>query len=389
MATYFGLYYPFIHFRDEGWLKLAALYWDGIRRIVPKGVEVHDSDEVKRLIDSNFIQNKDPEQAAFQIMRPFRELINTHSDAMRQQFHVDGRDRWPYDAHTRLYAPGRDFRLAYVFGEKVHPQLLSDLFSHGLVESRSDDPRWIGMHPRLAEIYMLSLAEAMAPRIGAYPLTDSARDHIAVSGLTMERLASVLLHRPELAVPTSVNAEGGREVEEAMVSLAFKCVVPVNPASIPAEKIIDIRHRYAEERGMLQAEIARLAEGLAYLKDVKDPREVEQHLRSEYDKTLGPRLERLQKGLHDVNIDTAESAAAVSIAMPSAVAAILSAVGFPIGSSAGRIAGIAFAVWTVLRKRKKAVDSTLKPSPEAYLYRVNQLSPQTVAQDIRATAADF
>jgi glutamate dehydrogenase len=76
----------------------------------------------------------------------------------------------------------------------------------------------------------------------------------------MERLASVLLHRPELAVPTSVNAEGGREVEEAMVSLAFKCVVPVNPASIPAEKIIDIRHRYAEERGMLQAEIARLAE---------------------------------------------------------------------------------------------------------------------------------
>ena len=101
---------------------------------------------------------------------------------------------------------------------------------------------------------------------------------------------------------------------------------------------------------------------------------MEQHLRSEYDKTLGPRLERLQKGLHDVNIDTAESAAAVSIAMPSAVAAILSTVGFPIGPSAGRIAGIAFAVWTVLRKRKKAVDSTLKPSPEAYLYRVNQLS---------------
>ncbi len=22
-----GLYYPYVHFRDERWLKLAALYW--------------------------------------------------------------------------------------------------------------------------------------------------------------------------------------------------------------------------------------------------------------------------------------------------------------------------------------------------------------------------
>src|SRR2546430_11603576 len=34
------LYYPFIHFRDEGWLKLTALYWDGMRRIVPVGANV-------------------------------------------------------------------------------------------------------------------------------------------------------------------------------------------------------------------------------------------------------------------------------------------------------------------------------------------------------------
>jgi hypothetical protein len=28
MATSFGLYYPFIHFKDENWLKLSALYFD-------------------------------------------------------------------------------------------------------------------------------------------------------------------------------------------------------------------------------------------------------------------------------------------------------------------------------------------------------------------------
>ena len=34
MAT-IGLYHPFIHFKDDAWLKLSALYWDRMARIVP------------------------------------------------------------------------------------------------------------------------------------------------------------------------------------------------------------------------------------------------------------------------------------------------------------------------------------------------------------------
>ena len=34
MAT-IGLYHPFIHFKDDDWLKLSALYWDRMARIVP------------------------------------------------------------------------------------------------------------------------------------------------------------------------------------------------------------------------------------------------------------------------------------------------------------------------------------------------------------------
>ncbi len=390
MVTYIGLYYPFIHFRDEGWLKLTALYWDGMRRIVPGGASVHDSDEVKRLVDARFIQNEIPLGAASQIAGPFRELINTHGDAMRVQFGVANREVWSDDIHTRLYAPGRDTKLAYVFNEKLDRRLLSDLFGHGLVASRSDNPRWIGMHPRLAKVYMLSLAEAMAPGLGAHPLTDVTVDHIAVSGLTMERLAAVLLDRPEFAVPTPTIADAEREVEEAMVSLAFRTVVPVGPADVPAKKIVEFRQAYAEERGLFQAELARLVGGLAYLKDVKDPHEVEQHLKSEYDKTLAPRLERLRKGLHSANIDTAESAMAVSFALPAAVAAVLTAVGLSLAPPAAAVAGLAFAAWTIQRKRKKAVDGLLKPSPEAYLYRASKLStPKTMTREIYASSRAF
>jgi len=31
-----ALYYPFIHFKDDSWLTLSALYWDRMARIVPK-----------------------------------------------------------------------------------------------------------------------------------------------------------------------------------------------------------------------------------------------------------------------------------------------------------------------------------------------------------------
>jgi hypothetical protein len=39
-----GLYYPYVHFRDEQWLKAAALYWPGLARVVPTGFPVADTE---------------------------------------------------------------------------------------------------------------------------------------------------------------------------------------------------------------------------------------------------------------------------------------------------------------------------------------------------------
>lgn len=389
MVSYVGLYYPFIHFRDEGWLKSMALYWDGMRRIVPTDATVRDSDEVKHLVDAGFILNREPLVAALQIAGPFRELLATHGDALSEKYAVAERENWSDDDHTRLYAPGRDHKLAYVFDQKMDRTLLSDLYGHGLVATRSDDPRWIGMHPALVKIYMLALAEEMALSLGAHPLTDEASDHVAISGLTMERLAAALLDLPDLTAPPTADAGAEREVEEAMVSLAFKSVVPADPGHIPAKEIIKFRETYAEERDLFQAEIAQLTGNLDYLRDVKDPHEVELHLQNEYNKKLSPRLERIRNGLHSANVDTVESAMAVSFALPAALAAAFTAIGFTLAPPAAAVVGLAFAAWTIQRKRSSAVSDVLKPSPEAYLYRVSQLSPKTVANDIHASSRRF
>ena len=61
MATYIGLYHPFIHFRDDGWVKLASLYWDRMARIVPPGYPTTDSEVVQRFKESGFVKDFPPD----------------------------------------------------------------------------------------------------------------------------------------------------------------------------------------------------------------------------------------------------------------------------------------------------------------------------------------
>jgi len=39
-----ALYYPTIDISDEGWLKTAYLFWDGVRTIVPESIADRDCD---------------------------------------------------------------------------------------------------------------------------------------------------------------------------------------------------------------------------------------------------------------------------------------------------------------------------------------------------------
>jgi hypothetical protein len=63
--------------------------------------------------------------------------------------------------------------------------------------------------------------------------------------------------------------------------------------------------------------------------------------------------------------------------------------GVALAPPVGAAAGLAFAAWTIWRKRQKTVDDLLKPSPQAYLYRVGKLSAKTVASEIDASSCKF
>src|SRR4051812_4547526 len=99
MAPRIGLYYPFIHFQDDAWVKLAALYWARLARIVSSGYATHDS-RVVRALGEDFVLNLAPLGAAPSLNERFVKVLTTHSEKLRATYGVDQAKAWKPDPVT-------------------------------------------------------------------------------------------------------------------------------------------------------------------------------------------------------------------------------------------------------------------------------------------------
>jgi hypothetical protein len=298
---------------------------------------------------------------AEEIAKPFSALLASRGEVLQQKFGVD--------ANTS------DDNLSAIFDDKMDKELLKDLRALKLVRTRG---RWIEINTRLGVVYITALAEAMAPRIGARPLAEQGMHHVAISGLTLERLTDALLNDDGMRREPQ---HRDTEIEGAMATIALRYVVPANPESIPANQIIMFRDMYQEERGQFQAEVAKIIKELDYIKDMKSPDEILRHLQTEYDKRLAGKVKRLEEGMRRARWDTVDNALAASWAVPVALSPVFVALGLA-GAVAG-VVGVACAGWSILRKWRKDEGDLLKPSAEAYLYHAKKvLSPQALANEI-------
>src|SRR5690349_18481018 len=95
MSNHIGLYYPTIGFSDDAWVKLAALYWDKLGRIVPSGVEVDDSDAVKQLINEvGFIDSFMPSNQELLITgEMFLTALGQHLKQLKTLYGINSRHK--------------------------------------------------------------------------------------------------------------------------------------------------------------------------------------------------------------------------------------------------------------------------------------------------------
>ncbi len=366
-----ALYYPYIHVRDETWLKHAALYWPRLARLWPEGYPGVDSPAVNVLRhELKWIVDVDPGWAAQQAAAPFLDLVGTHAPELRQRFGLPPED----DRRARA-------GLGYVHILKVPPRLLDALVDAGLAEPahRADGSIWLGMHPELVAVYTCALIERVATHNDAHPVTDRPLAHAALSGWTLPRLAEVLLGDGQPARPP-----GRDDPLDLFVLTAFETVVPADLDRVPIDKIVELRQKFGTELQALREYVTEKVAGLSELAEVEDVHLYRAYLEDEVRATVAAELDQLREHLRSIGLESAKALVNIKspLALPPALAAVAALAGVP-PEVAGAVALSAAVVGVPARWRAER-DKAVRDSPIGYLLRTErELSAGGLVQQVR------
>lgn len=266
-----ALYYPYIHVRDDAWLKAAALHWPKLARLLPSGYPADDSDVARALADElGFLVPVDTMRHARGAAEDLHVLVEQNTDELRERY---GTDTWfPADPPPGASAGGvRGTELpslAFLYDREVPSQLGDRLVELGLairiVGHRGS--LWLCLHPDLAAVYMTHLAEDVARSNGMSVVTDQPDFHSLLSGWSTERLAEALLgDQPEPAVPVP------DRLAETYAVLAIRTYVPANLATVPVKRIIKARKVLLPEFHAFRDHLESLHDDLTEIAQLTDP----------------------------------------------------------------------------------------------------------------------
>jgi hypothetical protein len=252
------LYYPFIHVRDEAWLKLSALYWDDMTRIVPKTYTPRDTRDVRALEDAGVLKRIDPANYEEPVGELFSLLLERHASKLAARYDVSRRDGWPENrerfglrlGNTRTSSSS----LAFIHGSKLEPALTEQLLKRKLALP-SRDRRWLGMHPAIVRAYMIALAGEIACRRGLQPVSDNVTHLSGVASCTVEDLAKSLFADVNLSKkrPGRGTAKALDVSEERVAFVTLRAVLPQRLDAVPIKRILELRHEHADARHAFHA----------------------------------------------------------------------------------------------------------------------------------------
>ena len=395
-----AVYYPYIHFRDDRWLKVAALYWPRMVRLVGVDYPTRDSELVTILRNElDFVVNIPPTTAAEKVVGEFTHVVENlgrweredwtlPSDAAERGFleaSAPTPPRWLEAAggiqnisnHAlvrRMHAYLDGF--AAVHRSEVAPKLASLLIDARLAaplraaaeadEPRAGDGDWLAMHPELAWVYKCRLTDMVAQLNNLVATTDQLPAHAAIDG------ALVIDRRPFRdagglpSVPSVASAFG---------LMAVEAVVPQGLSRVPAEKIVKIRRRYGHQSDRWRQYVDGVGADLAdQLQNVESPDILDAYLQDAVRRYSAAPVADLRRALTDVGVDGVKRAVNSKFELPAALAATGLLATQPHLAVA---AGVALGAVSI-RRETRAKAQAAQANPAAYLFDIQQaLAPQT------------
>ena len=196
--------------------------------------------------------------------RDFAQVIAAHRSELHERYAVrTSQMTWGVPAPMDPLSPqAGDEDVAWIHIAKLEPELRDALIDSGLaVAARGQE--WIGVHPKVAEVYMTALADDMAKRRGYAPVTAQAVHHVAASW-SVEQIAGALLGGLHESEPPPAQAE------VALAFLAIQTLIPKDLEAVPASRIVEVRKRYGAELASFQDAIGSIADAAA-LKESATP----------------------------------------------------------------------------------------------------------------------
>jgi hypothetical protein len=259
-----ALYYPWRHFQDEDWLKLAVLAWDKIARVRPRGLPDNDHPVVRQLRVGTNARWEDDERWRM-----------ASSNAISPSVGIPVFD---------LYAGPADPMISTEFCDLLSGLDLVVLRRAG----KNGEHRWVSVRRRLGSAYLACLADVMARRNLLSPVTDSPGMHRAFGAL--DRL-------PEMLFGDDNPPYGLEDAASGYLHVALDAVLePRRLADVPTATLIAFRERYRDQLALFRQQITELSAELQSIAAVENPEVTRAHLEALYERTTRPQLDELRKG---------------------------------------------------------------------------------------------
>ena len=382
-----ALYYPYTHIRDDAWLKAAALYLPRLALMAPAGYprRLSPTAEILRA-ELGFLIDVDPAGRTEAVATEFLQLLDREGDALRARY------AWPaeFPASLRKVLTGHGGYLGcwqehtpcsqveWVHVGKIQPHLV-DVLLETRLGVPSDDRFWVALHPRLASVYLATLAERIAQANLMPVVTDQSFAYGALNGWQLDTLAYVLLgddsgERPEGHSPI--------EVAALYAALAIRAVVPECLSGIPAERIVKARQTLAAEFDAFCVHLDSMADQFAELARIEDMAILRARLDLLAGRDLRQPVADLEVGLRKLGLEPARGVLGMkTLQLPALAAAAAAGIGLPVAAGQGGMVAAQF-VASSIQAYQSAQER--RRSAAGYLLGLHrELSPRGVVDRVR------
>jgi hypothetical protein len=234
------LYHPYFE-PEESFLRAMLLFYGTVYSIIPQHAEYTPTPGISTL--------RDKVEEAFVPLSPTEQDLAydwDNYDALRAVLRElsdqgEGKDRMLTRLSWSQGVPSLDLGGRV----KVHTDKLADVLAHDLVDfrlaERSDDPAWLRVDRRVADLVLSMLADRMAKNrsIDIYNTSSDQEPSFAVAA------KSDLQHGEEWEAE-AVDAEA------VLASAVLTTAIPAGLADLPLNRYLDVRKRYEDKREVFQ-----------------------------------------------------------------------------------------------------------------------------------------